>query len=184
MVLIAWSTPLTATANAALTAAQWNASVRDNLNQTAVAKASGDNQVFVSTGATSLAARTPDIASLNVTYETTTSTTYTSSLTTPGPSLTVTTGTAAMVWISCLCRCGSVGVAAHCSYAVTSATTITASDEWCCYHMASTADYSARIGTASMQNLTAGSNIFSMGFKSGTAGTSGFGARAIMVFPL
>ncbi len=181
---MAWSTPLTAVANAALTASQWNASVRDNLNQTAVAKASGDNQVFVSTGANSLAARTPAISSLNVSFETTTSTTYTSALTTPGPALTRTTGTAAMVWISSICRCGTVGVAAHASYAVTGATTISASDEWCAYHIASTADYSARIGTASMQNLTAGSNIFSMGFRSGTTGTSGFGARAIMVFPL
>lgn len=179
-----WSTPLTAVANAALTAAQWNASVRDNLNQTAAAKASGDNQVFVSTGVNALAARTPNIASVITGVETTTSTTYTSALTTPGPALTITTGTAAMVWISAICRCGSVGVAAHTSYAVTGASSITASDDWCTYFMASTSNYSSRIGVAGMQNVTAGSNIFSMGYRSGTAGTSGFDARAIMVFPL
>ena len=34
-----WTAPMTAVAGAVYTAAQWNTSIRDNLNETAVAKA-------------------------------------------------------------------------------------------------------------------------------------------------
>lgn len=48
---MAWSAPITAVTNATLSAAQWNASVRDNLNETAPAKATVANRVIVTNGA-------------------------------------------------------------------------------------------------------------------------------------
>jgi hypothetical protein len=181
---MAWSTPLTAVSNASLTASQWNASVRDNLNATAVAIASAANQVIVTTGVNALAARTPSVASAVTGVETTASTTYTSALTTPGPAVTVTTGLKAMVMVNAICRCGTPGVAAHASFAVSGASSAAAADENGAYHMASTANYSCRLGATTIISLTAGSNTFTMNYKSGAAGTSGFDARTIVVFPL
>ena len=54
---MAWTTPLTAVSNTALTAAQWNASVRDNLLMTAPALATTTGRHFVSTGANTIAER-------------------------------------------------------------------------------------------------------------------------------
>lgn len=181
---MAWATPLTAVANASLTASQWNASVRDNLNETAPAKATGANQIFVSTGVNGITARTPTLASVVTGVETTTSTSYTSALTTPGPAVTVTTGTKAIVMIAALCRCGTAAIAAHASYAVSGATTIAADDQFCCFFMGGSANSSSRVGTASMQTLTAGSNTFTMAYRSGGAATAGFDTRSIIVIPL
>ena len=181
---MAWSTPLTAVANSALTAAQWNASVRDNLNETAPAKASGANQLIVSTGVNSVAARAPTQASVVTGVETTTSTTYVNTLTTPGPAVTVTTGTKAIVMIAAICRCGTAAIAAHASYAVSGATTVAADDQYGCSFMGGSANSSSRVGVASMQTITAGSNTFTMFYKSGGAATAGFDARSIVVIPL
>lgn len=51
---MAWTTPLTAVSGSILTAAQWNASVRDNLNETAPAKATTADRMFVTTGPNAL----------------------------------------------------------------------------------------------------------------------------------
>ena len=67
-----WSTPLTAVANTPLTAAQWNASVRDNFNETAPAKATVGGRIFASTGPNTIAEREV-LADVVETAETTTS---------------------------------------------------------------------------------------------------------------
>jgi len=87
---MSWTAPLTAVATASLSAAQWNASVRDNLLETAPAKATAAGQVFVATAANAIAARTPS-SNLITTIETTTSTTS-GVLPTAGPSVSVVTG--------------------------------------------------------------------------------------------
>lgn len=93
---MAWSTPLTAVANASLTAAQWNASVRDNLLETAPAKATTATGYFVATGTNAIAQRVP-LSSAIATDQSTTSTGGYANLTTSGPAVTVTTGVAALV---------------------------------------------------------------------------------------
>ena len=82
---MAWTAPRTAVAGATFSAAQFNANVRDNLNETAPAKATAASQLFVSTGPNAIAARVPSTARVD-TAESTSSTSYVD-LATPGPLL-------------------------------------------------------------------------------------------------
>lgn len=93
---MAWSAPFTAVANTVYTAAQFNQYVRDNLNETAPAKATSAGSIFVADGVNSIAQRTPDGA-IVLTEETTTSTSFTD-LATTGPTVTVTTGPFALAF--------------------------------------------------------------------------------------
>src|SRR6266568_2548959 len=107
---MAWTTPLTAVANATLTAAQWNASVRDNLNMTAPALASAAGQIFASTAANTIAVRVPTGAYVS-NLGTDASTSY-GDLTSAGPAVTVATGAKAIVAIACgLWNSASTGAA-------------------------------------------------------------------------
>lgn len=177
---MAWTAPMTATANSVFTAAQFNTYVRDNLNETAPAKATAAGQIFVSTAANSIAARVPVTASV-ATTETTTSASYTD-LATPGPAVTCTTGTQAIVSI----RSGisdSTTQSALMSYAITGATTWSPGDD----------SYSLlNGGTAGMHasamylhtGLTAGSNTFTAKYRSVAGSTGTFNFRKIIVIPL
>src|ERR1700755_2312031 len=95
---MAWSAPLTAVANTAFTAAQFNASVRDDLLETAPAKATANGQMFVATAANSIAARLPQASFVTVS-ESTASTTY-AALTTAGPAVTITCSLFVIVGVS------------------------------------------------------------------------------------
>ncbi len=182
---MAWSTPLTAVANAALTAAQWNASVRDNLNATAAALATAAGQYFVATGANTLAARMPSGAS-DPSTGTTTSTSFTSSLTGAagsGPAVTVTTGVRAVVAISTVIGNGTGNAETACSYAVSGASSIAASDPSAIRFTPFTADSRGRHGIVDwLAGLTAGSNTFTMQYKA-SSGTASFDDRTIVVLP-
>ena len=59
---MAWSAPMTAVANTVFTAAQFNQHVRDNLNETAPAKATASGGYFVATGVNAIAQRFADSA--------------------------------------------------------------------------------------------------------------------------
>src|SRR3546814_202966 len=90
---------MTAVAGSVFTAAQFNTNVRDNLNETAVAKATQVSSHFVGNGVNSLVERLSDTDFISTT-ESSTSVTYTD-LATVGPTVTATTGTRAMVFIRC-----------------------------------------------------------------------------------
>lgn len=98
---MAWTTPITATANSIFSASQWNAGVRDNLNETAPFRATTSGRLIVSNGANTIAEREVAQAS-NDASGTTSSTTFTTTLTGGGttPAVTVTTGTGAIIFIS------------------------------------------------------------------------------------
>lgn len=176
---MAWSTPLTAVANAALTAAQWNASVRDNLNETAPAKASAAGQLFVSTGVNSIAARTVN-ADLITTSETSTSTTYTN-LATVGPAVTATTSASAIV--STYCNMNNATNAAWMSYGITGATTNAEVDNRA---IQITAGGGQRYGATFFHSaiLTAGNNTFTAKYRVSTSGTGTWSDRRLMVIPM
>lgn len=179
---MAWSSPLTAVSNAALTAAQWNASVRDNLNETAPAKATTAGRIFVATGANAIAERA--IAGAYVgTDETTTSTTY-ADLATGGPAVTLTTGTQALVWQQAKMNNSVLGGFSRMSYAVSGASAIAAADNWSTILESGNAGDLARIGTSNYATgLTSGSNVFTLKYNCST-GTSTFGIRHIAVMAL
>ena len=60
---MAWTAPMTAVANAVFTAAQFNTHVRDNLLETAPAKATTTGGYFVATGTNTIVQRVASVAS-------------------------------------------------------------------------------------------------------------------------
>jgi hypothetical protein len=178
---MAWSTPATAVANATLPAATWNATVRDNLNATAVALAATASQYFVATGVNALAARSVSGATV-ATNQTTTSTSYVN-LTTTGPQVTITTGTIAFVLFTAAVSNTATNSATDVSVAVSGATSIAASDAWRTVLDGVSASQVNRVtGFHLFTGLNAGSNIFTMQYKVGS-GTGSFADRELLVFP-
>lgn len=178
---MSWSTPLTAVTSAVLTAAQWNASVRDNLNETAPAKATTAGGYFVATGSNVIAQRLVGDASVS-TQEGTTSTSYTA-LSTDGPLVTVTTGTKALVIITGQMSNTTAATTSYASYEVSGATTVAASD-LVSIALQSPANYDIRSSACTLQSLTSGSNTFRMLYRCGSGGgTSNFTRRRITVLP-
>jgi hypothetical protein len=178
---MAWTTPVTAVANATLPAATWNATVRDNLNATAVALASTASQYFVATGVNALAARQIQTATV-VTSQSTTSTSYVN-LTTVGPTVTVTTGTIAVCVFTAAVQNTTANSATDTSVAVSGATSIAASDAWRTVLDGVSANQVNRVaGFHVFTGLTPGSNTFTMQYKVGS-GTGTWDNRELLVMP-
>jgi len=126
------------------------------------------NAVQTYSGAAWVAVGGGGITSANntvTTSQTTTSATYTD-LTT-AQSVTLTTGTKVMVIVSTYLKNGTLGYGAAASYAISGATTTAVSDQWAVYF-----EETPRIGNGvqmsyvSYQTVTAGSNTFTLKFKS------------------
>lgn len=177
---MAWTSLMTFTAGAVLTAAQLNTHLRDNLNETAPAKATAANQVFVSTGLNAIAARTPTETTID-TSETTTSTSFVA-LTSPGPAVTVTTGTKAIVITSVTVQ-NTINEFCLMSYQVTGSTTISATDATGIAHTSSTANATHQSSLVDLVTLNAGSNTFTAQYRV-SGGTGTFLRRRILVIPL
>lgn len=179
---MSWSAPMTAVAGATFTAAQFNQYVRDNLNETAPAKATVASQIFVSTGPNAIATRTPSTASVT-TIQGTSSTSYTD-LATVGPQITITTGTIAIVLFGAAQANTVDNSETASSVAVSGATTVAASNVWQHSTDGVTAGNYVR-GTSFhvFTGLTAGSNIFTMKYRAGS-NTANFQNREIAVIPL
>jgi hypothetical protein len=173
---------MTAVAGATFTAAQFNQYVRDNLNETAPAKATAASQLFVSTGVNSIVARVPSTASIS-TNESTTSTSYVN-LTTTGPSISVATGTIAIVLFACEIANNTANSLAKCSVQVSGASTVAVSDSWCLSMDGNAANnFSRGAMTHVFTGLTPGTNTFRMMYAVGS-NTGSFKNREINVIPL
>jgi hypothetical protein len=123
----------------------------------------------------------PTSASAVVTTSQSTSSTSYTDLTTSGPAVTLTTGTKALVIIGSRLNADS-GWDAYMSYAVSGATTISASDQWC---LRSFDSYSQQFSFASTQvSLTAGSNTFTAKYKVGGGAAGSMSNRYIIVIDL
>jgi hypothetical protein len=112
------------------------------------------------------------------TNQTTTSTSYTDLATTQ--SVTMTTGTKALIIVGFLGYNSSAGETNFMSYAVSGATTISAANA---YAAVSAGTNNFGISKASVVTLTAGSNTFTAKFKVG-AGTGNFSERYLIVVNL
>lgn len=178
---MAWTAPMTAVANTVFTAAQFNTHIRDNLAETAPAKATAAGRIFVTTGANSIAERPLETAAIS-TSQTTTSVTY-ADLGTIGPSVTITTGPAAIVWCSSFLQNNTSGASSHVSFDVTGATAIAASDVEAIRFNASAVNDFMRAGITSKVVLTPGSNTFTMKYRV-SGGTGTFANRSITVMSL
>lgn len=178
-----WSTPLTAVANAALTAAQWNASVRDNLNETAPAKATSNGSYFVGTGSNAIAERTSAVAS-NTLTDTTTATTFGDLSSTSGPAVTVTSGQRALVLVASRIVNNTVGAVSRTGWAISGATTLGASVDLSVAAEAAVVSQDFWVSGAWLYTgFTAGSNTITMKYRVDSASTGSFGDRRVSVLP-
>lgn len=181
---MAWSAPLTAVANATLTSAQWNASVRDNLNATENGIAADSGSYFVTTAANAIATRKP-AQSFYWPAESYTSGTY--GALKHGTSVGLNTGTEALCMWSAGIGNDTAAALSIVSASVSGATTVAASDAWCIQ----VDGVDAATATDNMQcfgmfhyftGLTPGINQFTMQFRVGS-GTGWFQNRCITVIP-
>ncbi len=176
---------MTAVANGAFTAANFNQYVRDNLNETAPAKATTAGSLFVATGANAIAERTPG-ETIEFAAESTTSTSYTD-LTTPGPSITRVTSTRALVGVTSDINNNTVGAVSFVSFAISGATTVAADDNYSLFAKCEGSASGLSVVRASafrlITGLTAGSHTFTMKYRV-TSGSGTFNERSILVIPL
>ncbi len=179
---MAWTVPMTWVANNALTAAQLNTHLRDNLLECTTAKATQASQIFVGQSRYRIAARTPTVASVS-TAETCTTGDWVD-LATPGPSVTVVTGTKALIWYSALMSNTGTASGNNITFEISGDTErepqystsirfdgITAGDPM---------SYS---GFDMLTTLTPGTNTFTLKYRRGS-GTATFSTRQIAVWPL
>jgi len=176
-----WTVPMTAVAGAVYTAAQWNTSIRDNLNETAVAKASSASGYSVVSGYNRLAQRATAVATNNGT-ETTDSTSYTDLEADPGPTVTVLTGAGAIVSVFGSGRTTG-GTAAWVSFEVSGASSIEASDTYAVQFHVTGSDIWLAGGSFGIA-LTPGLNTFTMKYRVSSSGTGTFSTRKLSVIPL
>jgi hypothetical protein len=180
---LAWSVPLTAVANSPFTAAQFNASVRDNLLMTAPALATTSGAHFAATGANAIAQRISQVDSV-ATSENTGSSTFVA-LTTPGGTVTVTSGATCLVAFGSQMFNNTLGAGARMGFEVNGATTLGASDAIATGLQSATASAFMQAYCVTLQTgLTPGSNIFASRYKSPSGvGTATFSVRRMTVVP-
>jgi hypothetical protein len=162
---MAWTAPMTAVANSVFTAAQFNQFVRDNLNETAPAKATTAGSHFAGTGLNSIAERTAATA-IVATSQTTTSTSFTDLY--------------ALVF-TYNSNFNSGAVSSLMSFEVSGASSIAAADN-VSIGIAGTGSI-RESGAFLLTTLTAGSNTFTCKYRVGS-GTGTYADRRITVFPL
>lgn len=173
---------MTAVANATFTAAQFNTHVRDNLSETAPAKATAAGRLFVSTGVNAIAEREFTSAAIAAS-ESTTSATYTN-LTTVGPDVTVTTGPRALALFTAGITNSVADAASLMSVEVSGATSITADDAWAlCLRGPVSPSTQLAANFKLFTGLTPGSHTFRMKYRAG-ANTASFVVRELAVMAL
>ncbi|WP_205616910.1 hypothetical protein [Streptomyces sp. OM5714] len=174
---------MTAVANSTFTAAQFNQYVRDNLNETAPAKATAASGYFVGAGVNSIAERYAATAS-ELGDGTTSATSY-GNLTAPaniGPSVTLETGPSALVVVRCSVQ-NSGGGSSRMAYEVSGATSVTPADNRG-VGVSGVAGGEVNASDVSLWTaLNPGINTFTARYRV-SSGTGSFGSRRIIVFPL
>jgi len=204
---MSWTAPATVTAGQLMTAAFWNTHVRDNELETAPAKVTTAGDTVYGTAANTLSrlgigtarqvlktnsgATAPEWAvginvgsAVDINTRTSTSDSY--EVLTGAPAVTITTGDSAVVWWGAGLEQSAQGHLAYMSVAVSSATTIAASDDYAANHESDPA------ATHSMTHrvhffdgvLTPGSNVFTIWSRRSASGTATFiNAELVVIAP-
>lgn len=178
---MSWTAPMTAIAGSVFTAAQFNTFIRDNLNECPAAKATTPGSFFATSATNQIAERVPATA-LVATTETTSSTSFTD-LATVGPTVTVTTGSSALIIITAQINNSTSSLAGVMAVDISGATTEAPSTTYQLRQESSgTSEFvqtsSCRFHTA----LTPGSNTFKAMY-SVPGGVGQFVNRQITVIP-
>jgi hypothetical protein len=180
---VAWTAPMTAIAGSVFTAAQFNTFVRDNLAETAPAKATTPGSHFAVSATNQITERTASAAT-NTNAGQTTSTSFTDldAPADPGPSVTVTTGSFALIYVHASVSNTGTG-SARAAYDTSGATTLAAADNRG-VGLSSSAGTAVLVASAVHfeSNLNPGSNTFTMKYRV-SASTGNFGSRRIGVIP-
>lgn len=185
---MAWNAPFTAIDGTIFTAAQFNTFVRDNILETMPSKASVVGSIFATDASSRISERTAQgvyLATGDHTLtagqaEGTTETQYVD-LATTGPTISIITGTQALVALF-TGSLNSSGTAAWMSYDVSGATTSAASDNRA-VQLQNTGGQ--QIGAVVLHSgLTPGLNIFTAKYRISTSGTGLFNQRRMAVQPL
>jgi len=172
---------MTFVANTALTAAQLNQYLRDNMLETAPAKATTAGYHFVTTGPNSIAERAIE-GDWIATAETTSETSYTD-LNTLGPSVTCVTGTKA-IYIMSARMSHDEGGSLRASIEISGASSIEAGDaRELTVHIGH--NHQNKVGTTYFETgLTPGTNTFTMKYRVQDEGTGTFAERHLIVIAL
>lgn len=181
---MAWTAPKTWLPTEAPTAANLNIHLRDNLLETMTAKATQISSHFVTSTAHTIVERYMDSAVV-ATAQSTTSTSFVN-LATVGPSVTATTGTTAMVFISCRMRQNTDSHDSYASWAISGATTRAALTDTAVQQDGVPANSNWRVGSVDLINtLNPGVNTFTMQYRADSTGasTATFSDRLIVVVP-
>ena len=182
---MAWTAPMTFVAGTVLTAAQLNTYLRDNMLETAPAKASARGQLFVATAANAIAARIATQQAV-VASQSHTGDTNWSDLSTVGPAIgPITTGTQAWVWIAAEVEI-TQNYQANMSWEVTGASAISPDNLWSVGLLNKQASSDKpHFGELFLQTgLTAGLNTFTAKYKVSNSAANGiWGQRILGVFP-
>jgi hypothetical protein len=179
---MAWTAPMTAVAGSVFTAAQFNQHLRDNLAETAPAKATVPGSYFTTSATNQIAERVPAQASVNA-GEQTTSTSFTD-LTTPGPSVTLSTGVQALVVISAEINNNTASQAGRVAVDISGATTLAPDNNKTLRQETNGTGEFQRASLVYLQTgLTPGTNTFKMMYAV-PGGTGSFNFRNILILPL
>lgn len=195
---MAWTAPSTAVANTRLLASVYNTQIRDNMLLTEAGIAPSveidtdgfGTFYFVGNGTNTIVARRTNSVSVHGVAEKTTSTTYTSTLTRSGgaghygPSVTIVTGTQALVFATAEIGNDTATAYAAASWSISGATTVAASDVWAMEADGLGAVQDTRRAVYQrVTGLTAGTNTFTMQYRQ-SGGTGRFQKRHLVVMAL
>ena len=172
---------MTAIAGAVFTASQFNQFVRDNLAETAPAKATALGSYFAVADTNKIVQRTPATSTVNV-AESTTSTAFVD-LTTAGPQVTVDTGSAALILITAEINNNTASQAGRVGVAISGATTETVDGTYVLRQETNGTSEFQRCTVARLHTtLTPGTNTFRMVYAA-TGGTASFNFRNLIILP-
>jgi len=158
-----------------------NSHVRDNLLETAPAKAAIAGQYFVATGANAITVARADTDEV-LTSETTASTSFTN-LSTSGPSVTVTVQSRAMIFVSARVFNSTAGALNLVSVDISGASTVSSADNRALLYESGNANDNLMATWNYMHTgLSSGSTTFKLEYRV-TAGTGTFSNRRIVVVP-
>ncbi len=176
-----WTIPKTWVAATQVTDGDLNAHIRDNLLETMPAKAVIAGDIFVVTGPNRLAARSPSVATVAASQGTSSS--AFTNLTTVGPTITVTTGTQALVMWSA--SVNNNGGAAFMTVVAATAWVETVVKAWALIGGTQrTANAPFRgMSHKLFTDLVTGPNTFTAKYSTG-GGTATFADRTLVVIPL
>jgi len=181
-----WSAPITFADNTPLYAAQMNTYLRDNLMETMVAKATTEGAWFMTDGPNRVVERIPTVGRLSTSGDTTSSTSYADLDNSSGPSITVDTGSQALVIMSLHCKNDGGGGAASgslMSVQIDGASTIAATDNYMVEVGAQAATYEWGLSNLFFaRDLTSGTNIFTAKYRV-TGGIMTVGNATLIVVP-